>query len=405
MAEEQDEQQQQNLLDAELVLINEQVKIATSNFRIAQEKTRPDVIYKFWYTITYELIAKAFFFTIGDKVFEVNADLLRNALSITPKDLDHPFTLPAPEKEIIKIHQSTWIKSKEEGVDHLKKLKGLETLSEAAQFQLNIKRARKASRHDFFIQQHPRGSGEGSSITLEVPDELVFKTSNKGAGVTLEVLNEPSDHFSSSSSESEFAAEDISSDEAGFIEKSDNEETADVPKNPEATLISSSQTLSSVEFTSQFLDDNLEITVNDVLKDPVEPEVQSLIDIPVESGELECRVNRLEKKVHAMSCFNLPEVIDKFVKAHLKNVFPKDVPDFGKIKMEKATKKSTPKAYERHPTHKALYDALSLSLSVDEDDMDLRMLRLIDDLLLERRVMRSLECYVGGTLNDTDYRL
>ncbi|GKA50146.1 hypothetical protein Tco_0743219 [Tanacetum coccineum] len=130
MAEEQDkQQQQQNLLDAELVLINELVKIATSNFRIALEKTQPDVIYKvcleilkkysfyiafiatadaleiymqqFWYTITYDLTAKAFFFTMDDKVFEVNADFLRNALSITPKELDHPFTLPAPEKEII----------------------------------------------------------------------------------------------------------------------------------------------------------------------------------------------------------------------------------------------------------------------------------------------------------------
>ncbi|GKG00181.1 hypothetical protein Tco_0301871, partial [Tanacetum coccineum] len=68
--------------------------------------------------------------------------------------------------------------------------------------------------------------------------------------------------------------------------------------------------------------------------------------------------------------------------AHLKNVFPKDVLDFGKIKMEKAAKKSTPKysstpfdlialsifdqkdtlfqmmseasAYDRHPAHKAL---------------------------------------------------
>ncbi|GJV97950.1 hypothetical protein Tco_1549527, partial [Tanacetum coccineum] len=39
--------------------------------------------------------------TYGSMVFEVNADLLRNALRITPKDLDHPFTLPALEKEII----------------------------------------------------------------------------------------------------------------------------------------------------------------------------------------------------------------------------------------------------------------------------------------------------------------
>ncbi|GKG14311.1 hypothetical protein Tco_0353911, partial [Tanacetum coccineum] len=47
MAEEQDEQQQQqNLLDAELAPIYKHVKIATRNFKIALEKTQPDVIYK-----------------------------------------------------------------------------------------------------------------------------------------------------------------------------------------------------------------------------------------------------------------------------------------------------------------------------------------------------------------------
>ncbi|GJU53442.1 hypothetical protein Tco_1227156 [Tanacetum coccineum] len=47
MAEEQDEQlQQQNMVDGELVPISEQVKIGISNFRIALEKTQPDVIYK-----------------------------------------------------------------------------------------------------------------------------------------------------------------------------------------------------------------------------------------------------------------------------------------------------------------------------------------------------------------------
>nr|GEY82822.1 hypothetical protein [Tanacetum cinerariifolium] len=85
-----------------------------------------------------------------------------------------------------------------------------------------------------------------------------------------------------------------------------------------------------------------------------------------------------------MSNFNLPEAINKFVKAHLKNVLPKDVLDFGKIKMEKAAKKSFPKysstpfdptaftiydqkdtlfkmmsearAYDRHLAHKALME-------------------------------------------------
>nr|GEU63158.1 hypothetical protein [Tanacetum cinerariifolium] len=81
MVEEKHEQQQ-NMLDTELVPINEQVKIEISNFMIALEKTQLDVIYN---------------------VFKVNADLLHNALSITPKDLDHPFTLPVPENEIIKF--------------------------------------------------------------------------------------------------------------------------------------------------------------------------------------------------------------------------------------------------------------------------------------------------------------
>ncbi|GJS57717.1 hypothetical protein Tco_0652501 [Tanacetum coccineum] len=115
-------------------------------------------------------------------------------------------------------------------------------------------------------------------------------------------------------------------------------------------------------------------------------------------GKLDNRVTRLEKTVSAMLRFNLPEAIDKSIKAYLKNVLPKDIPNFGKIKMEKAAKKSLPKylatlfdqttldiynvkdklfkmvreceAYNRYPAHKALFDALVVSLSVDEDDMD-----------------------------------
>ncbi|GKD21399.1 hypothetical protein Tco_1223102 [Tanacetum coccineum] len=121
----------------------------------------------------------------------------------------------------------------------------------------------------------------------------------------------------------------------------------------------------------------------------------------VDVGELENRVTELKKKVYAMSSFNLPEEIDKSVKTHLKNVLLKDVLDFGKIKMEKAAKKSLPKSsatyfdqtaldiynqndnlykktttckeFNRHPTHKALYDALVVYQSVDEDYMDKKL--------------------------------
>ncbi|GJS38169.1 zf-CCHC domain-containing protein [Tanacetum coccineum] len=57
-------------------------------------------------------------------------------------------------------------------------------------------------------------------------------------------------------------------------------------ENPEATKVSSSLTLSSAEFTSQFLNDNPDVNVNEVLKDPVEPKVQSMVDIPVQQAKL-----------------------------------------------------------------------------------------------------------------------
>nr|GEY67704.1 hypothetical protein [Tanacetum cinerariifolium] len=85
-----------------------------------------------------------------------------------------------------------------------------------------------------------------------------------------------------------------------------------------------------------------------------------------------------------MSRFNLPEEIDKSVQAHFKNILPKDVLDFGKIKLQKVAKQSmskystTPfdqgalneydqkdklfkimmkyKSYDIHPHHRALLE-------------------------------------------------
>ncbi|GKA14834.1 hypothetical protein Tco_0694480 [Tanacetum coccineum] len=312
--------------------------------------------------------------------------------------------------------------SDEERIDHSKKLKGLETLSEA-------------------VQLH---SGEGSGVTLEVPDELTLKSSNEGAGVTLEVPDEPSDHSSSSSSDLEFVVEDISSDDVDITKNADEAKKAKAEKDTDEHVIekhvakkqAGEEEQGDVQggdgqagdaqanvHKSEPLIENLEatlikMTLTNVLRDPVEPEVQSMVDVPItqvkpaeqrpplvdttvtlilDSTTLDNRVTRLEKKVHAMSSFNLPDAIDKSVKSHLKNVLLKDVPDFGKIKIEKG-KKSMPKhsstpfnqaaldefeekdklfqmmsksrSYNRHLTHKSLYNAIALSLSVDEDDME-----------------------------------
>ncbi|GJY74062.1 hypothetical protein Tco_0478493 [Tanacetum coccineum] len=79
-------------------MVRSPVKIAVSNLRIALEKSQHDVIYK----VCLEILKKCYFYNAFID-FEVNADVLRNALSITPKVLDYPFTLPAPEKEIVKF--------------------------------------------------------------------------------------------------------------------------------------------------------------------------------------------------------------------------------------------------------------------------------------------------------------
>ncbi|GJZ18193.1 hypothetical protein Tco_0554316 [Tanacetum coccineum] len=56
---------------------------------------------QFWHTVTYNLEAKTYFFTLDDQSFEVNADLLHDALHITSKDYDHPFVTPPPHDEIV----------------------------------------------------------------------------------------------------------------------------------------------------------------------------------------------------------------------------------------------------------------------------------------------------------------
>ncbi|GKD29265.1 hypothetical protein Tco_1240043 [Tanacetum coccineum] len=56
---------------------------------------------QFWHTITYNIESKTYFFTLDDQSFEVNADLLRDALQITPKDSDHLFVTPPPHDKIV----------------------------------------------------------------------------------------------------------------------------------------------------------------------------------------------------------------------------------------------------------------------------------------------------------------
>ncbi|GJZ10582.1 hypothetical protein Tco_0545341, partial [Tanacetum coccineum] len=367
---------------------------------------------------------------------------------------------------ILAIMLNDNIKASAEYSEYLAKSKGSASVKATGRGKEGAKDVDLEEIHEEPLVRRPTGiviggeGREGSGVTSEVTDELTLKSSNEEAGVILEVPDEPSDYSSSSSFDSEFAVKDILSDKDEVTEKADDVKKADVEKDtneqvaeehvaekqsrdkehgdnhgdneptgdaqadvqmsetqlekPEATKVSSTLTLSSDEFTSQFLNDTPErllmkpplvnttvIVIPDpttvsptqppqtrpkrskikkILKKPKRPKTQ------VDVGELNNKVTRLEKKVHAMSSFNLPDTIDKSDKAHLKNVIPKDIPDFGKIKLDKA-KKSMPKhssttfdqaaldefeqkdklfqmmsksrSYTKHPAYKALFDALA----------------------------------------------
>ncbi|GKE13063.1 hypothetical protein Tco_1416614, partial [Tanacetum coccineum] len=350
--DEQQQQQQQKLQDVVLVPVNEQVKISISNLIIALEKIQPDVIFKqFWYTITQELSTQKFYFTMGDQVIEVNEDLLRNALNITPKDLDHPFTSPAPEKEIIRfvnqlgcatsfkiifalmvnelhlpwrtfmtmINRCLTGKGSKGSKDHVYGMpildvmfnnavkasadyseyldkstgsapakpigrgKGLLTKDEV-EFAVKTVSIPKSKRSQIVTKEISQskeaiddevdiegtdeekvvplvkriftgvsigketyretevveeGPDEGSGVTPKVPDVQTLNRINKGAGMSSEVPDEPSDASNSSSSDSEIAVEDISSDDDEVTKKPDEatENTNEVTEKDNEVIV------------------------------------------------------------------------------------------------------------------------------------------------------------------------
>ncbi|GJZ57391.1 hypothetical protein Tco_0612885 [Tanacetum coccineum] len=149
-----------------------------------------------------------------------------------------------------------------------------------------MKKAKKASKHAFFIQQRTRGSSEGSEVTLEVPDELTLKILNEGAGVIPEVLDELSDYSSCSSFDSEFVVKVILSDEADVTEKADQSKKTDDQKAEEEHVGNQGGNKQAGDAQAEFLNDNPDVNVNEVFKDPDEPEVQSMVDFPITQAKL-----------------------------------------------------------------------------------------------------------------------
>nr|GEW97796.1 retrovirus-related Pol polyprotein from transposon TNT 1-94 [Tanacetum cinerariifolium] len=121
------------------------------------------------------------------------------------------------------VHQE----SNEKALDHSKKLKRVERMSNTPEFLLQLKKGRKASKDDYILQQHPKGSSEGSGVTPEVPDKVSLKDPNKGSGVIPMVPNEPIGSFDSSSSESEYEERFLTTGEENYVVDADAEKKND----------------------------------------------------------------------------------------------------------------------------------------------------------------------------------
>ncbi|GKC59318.1 ribonuclease H-like domain-containing protein [Tanacetum coccineum] len=90
------------------------------------------------------------------------------------------------ETVIEETGQSEEKDSDEENLDHSKKLKGIETLSAIAQFMIDMKKSRKASKDDFILQQRHKGSVSTAKPTVVLLEE----NSSYCSRLQLPVLNQ-----------------------------------------------------------------------------------------------------------------------------------------------------------------------------------------------------------------------
>ncbi|GKA80829.1 hypothetical protein Tco_0787521 [Tanacetum coccineum] len=239
------ENQQQDRPDKELVLIYEQVRIRLSIYRVALEKQQPDIIYRLYLVILKQYSFFNSFTGTDDVPLVIKLDAVLGNLKFANNGEKDPIYGMAIPKEMmsneIKVFadylnylaksmgtqpskgrgkgiltkkgievvvqkklETTKIPKKkrtktviketsqsevlaattdEETLDHsTMKLKGVENVSSTAQFLKDMKKARKASKDDYTIQQRPKGPGEGSSIVIDTLDEPSYSSSSSHSG-------------------------------------------------------------------------------------------------------------------------------------------------------------------------------------------------------------------------------
>ncbi|GJS41526.1 hypothetical protein Tco_0566569 [Tanacetum coccineum] len=294
----------------------------------------------------------------------------------------------------------------------------------------NTKKAIKASKEAFRLQQQTGDSSQGAGITPEVPDELTGKTSSEGVGTVPEVPNEEKGSSAAKSdAKIDWGSEDDShqSDEE-FVNVDDipwvfTEEEEKGDKMMMKNMMIGVEEEKGDEEEKQADDDQAQedqvdddvvgtlVTMlqKEKLEVPRSSSSQSLssnydasVPLPEALTDVLQRVSTLEKEVKELNQFDHSAVLQKHtteLKKELKQQeSQKSASGIIKTKQEHASKQKWPKhlskpfdktakneykqkdilfqmmiaskSYERHPAHKELYDALLQSLFMDEDDMD-----------------------------------
>nr|GEX78865.1 hypothetical protein [Tanacetum cinerariifolium] len=292
------------------------------------------------------------------------------------------------------------------------------------EYLLRMKQVRKASKQDFILKQHPKGLGEGYGMALEVPDGPSGSSSSSNSESDDEIKDISSDEGRSEADDTEKAdaekveANKAKEEKAGEEQHVDgqggNEQARDVQAKVHvygtlteklaAILISSGLTLPFAKYGNQFINDNHDVSINEVSKDPAKIKVQSMVEVPV------CQENPIDQTPSLVDIV-VTMILEKttqppqsriktkvLLKNSLEECFTKYVPDFDKIKQEKATKQNMPKystkpfddaslkeydlndkliklmmkskSYNKHTVHMKLDEALMDSFLIDENDMD-----------------------------------
>ncbi|GJT83733.1 hypothetical protein Tco_1058075 [Tanacetum coccineum] len=408
------------MLDALLVPIDKQVKIRFSNFRIALEKSQPDVIYKFWHTLHYDLTAKAYLFIIDDQTFEVNADLLSKALQITLEVSDCPFIIPPLKNEIVSFINKLGYSG------HLTTISGIRGMvtvyKQAATYlafgmpipivMLNDDIKASTAYVEYLSKssgtQLAKGRGKSKGrITkkdLEVALNNIRVPKKKRTETVFEETPQSEVH-----QESDEKALDHSKKLKGVERMSKTAEfllqLRKAKKESKQEFILQQRPRGSSEgsgVTSKF---QLNSDENDGASDKEKDEAEKAEEEQAREDHTMTELAKIKQpeKVQAKESVPKPQFINDNPEVSLTDVLKEPEAEVQSlvdvlIKPEKAAKQSMPKysatpfdqaaldeydqkekllklmrkskSYDKHPHHRALYDTLMLSLIVDEDDMD-----------------------------------